>query len=109
MSITGGFPASWRTSVTVERSGGTDARGIPLGSMSHEVADCLVSVDRSSDVDRSDEPETDCYVFAPEGSDFQETDVVTVPASGLWPHGRFTVLAEPAPYPLGVRVPLRRS
>lgn len=108
------FPSSWRTPVTVERSGGRDPKGNPLPTTEHTVPDCLVSNQTSAEeaLSRSDAPETSAWVYAPPGADFTSTDVVVVPESvppRLWPSGRFQVSGEPDFGPLGTRVPLRRS
>lgn len=107
------FPAAWRTTVTVHRGGGRDPKGNPIPGEDHEVADCLVTTQSSTEEpqSRSEAPETTAYIYAPAGADFRSTDAVTVPESvppRRWPSGRFQVSGEPGFGPLGVRVPLRR-
>lgn len=109
MSINSRFPPEWLVTVTVHRTGGTDPKGIPLPSTEHTVADCLVSTQESEDVQRSDAPDTTCWLYAPEGSNFEATDVVEVPDGPLWPSGRFSLTGDPSPFPLGVRVPLKED
>ena len=113
MSITAQFPAHWRVTVKVHRSGGRDPKGNPLPGTTHEVPDCLVTTQSSQDEpeSRSEAPDTSAYVYGPAGGDFRSTDDVEVPESvppRLWPSGMFHVSGEPDFGPLGVRVPLRR-
>jgi len=107
MSITSAFPSSWRVTVTVERSGGTDPKGIPLPSTEHEVKDCLVSQQGSEEQVRNDDPDTECWIYAPAAADFQSTDRVKVPEGPLHPSGTFELTGKPSRFPLGVSVPLK--
>lgn len=107
MSVTAQFPVSWRVTVTVERGGGADPKGIPLPVTEYTVADCLVSTIASEEQSRSDDPTTTCWLYAPEGSVFEPTDRVVVPPGAFWPSGRFQLTGKPSPFPLGVSVPLR--
>ena len=111
MTVTSRFPAEWRVTVTVRRSGGRDPRGNPLPETTHEVEDCLVSTQSSVEEpqSRSEAPDTSAYVYAPAGSDFISTDRIEVPPGPFWPSGSFQVSGEPDKGPLGVRVPMRRS
>lgn len=108
-SVSSAFPASWRFTAVVERSGGRDDKGIPLPGTSHEVADCLISTTASEDQVRSDHPDTTAWLYGPVGADFKANDIVIVPESPLWLHGRFIVTGRPSPTPLGVSVPLKEA
>lgn len=109
MSVTAHFPSHWRFRAKVERSGGTDPRGVPLPSTTHTVPDCMISTSASEDVARSDSPDTTAWIYGPSGANFRANDVVHVPESPLWLHGRFVVTGRPSPTPLGVSVPLREA
>lgn len=106
-SVTRGFPSSWRVTVNVQRSGGTDPKGIPLPTTEHEVADCLVSRDASEEQARMSDPETTCWLYAPVGSDFATGDIVEIPPGPYWPSGTHQATGRPSPYPLGMSVPLK--
>lgn len=106
VNLTGRFP--WCVAVSVERSGGRDPKGNPLPGSTHTVSDCLVTTQSTDEASRADLPDTSAWLYGPAGADFVPGDVVVVPATGLFPHGRFVVNGDVDVGPLGVRVQLRR-
>lgn len=107
--IVAGFPASWRTDVTVHR-GGTDAKGNPLPTVDHSLTGCLIGWRSTSDpVDRADLTTDTAVLYADDPlADLLAGDTLTVPA-GPWPHGEFRVDGTPKPWPLGLEAALRRN
>lgn len=104
------FPKSWRTSVMVRRSGGRDRRGNPQPEQAVEVHDCLIAADTSSEGDGFDDSvqsRATLYRDPDPGFKFQPTDRIVVP-EGQRMAGAWQVSGEPAEWPLGVAVPLKR-
>jgi hypothetical protein len=103
------FPASWRVTVTVLRSGGRDAKGNPLPAYEIQVPDCLIGPRATSDpVDRSDVVSGVAVLYRGVGFTFLSTDRVRVPA-GSRMAGEWSVDGSPGEWPFGVEVGLVRA
>lgn len=101
MGIVSRFPKSWRTDVTVLRSGGRDVKGNPLPEEELPVADCIVGPRATSDpLDRAEIVSSTAVLYRDPGFTFLPSDRVRVPAGqrmagtwsvdgrpGEWPHG----------------------
>lgn len=108
-SITAMFQG-WKTDVTVRRSGGRDAKGDPIPGSEHTVPDVLVVASESSEPiqDRAEDPSTSAVAYGPVGADVRSTDRIVVPGTHLMA-GTFEVIGDPAFYPLGTVIALRRA
>jgi len=103
------FPKSWRTSVTVVRSGGRDPKGNPLPAYDIAVPDCLVAPRSTADpVDRSDVVDGKAVLYHGGGFTFLSTDRVRVP-DGSAMAGEWSVDGRPGEWPYGVEVGLVRA
>lgn len=109
MSVTAMFDG-WKTDVLVKRSGGRDAKGDPIPGTEHTVTDVLVVASESSEPiqDRAEDPSTSAVAYGPVGADVRFTDRIVVPAGHLMA-GTYEVVGDPAFYPLGTVVGLRRA
>lgn len=103
------FPADWKCTVLVHRSG-RDAKGNPLPETTHEVTECLVGGRATTDpVDRADIPSDTVILYADDpAADIREGDLITVPA-GPRPSGKFRVDGSPVPWPLGLEVQMKKG
>ena len=113
MSLLDGFPAAWRTDVTVTGpvhrtpDGYLAAPGTPVA-----VRGCLVAPGASTapgltEPATSEAPETSATLYAPPGAPIHHRDTVTIPPSHTLA-GAWAVEAPPAPWPLGLVVALIR-
>ena len=100
----------WKTDVLVKRSGGRNAKGDPTPGSEHILADILIAPSESSEPisDRAEDPSTSAVAYAAVGADVKSTDRVVVPAGHLMA-GTYEVIGDPAFYPLGTVVALRRA
>lgn len=106
-SVTAMFPASWRCTVVVSRTG-RNSDGDPVPPSKHDVPDCLVARRSTSDpIDRSELTDTSAVLYAPIGADVISTDQITVPA-GHPMAGTYAVDGDPGGWALGVEVPIRK-
>ena len=113
MSLLDGFPAAWRTDVTVTGpvhrtpDGYLAAPGTPVA-----VRGCLVAPGASTapgltEPAASEAPETSATLYAPPGAQIHHRDTVTIPP-GHPLTGAWAVEAPPVPWPLGLVVALTR-
>ncbi|HEY1176483.1 MAG TPA: hypothetical protein VGF17_10020 [Phytomonospora sp.] len=104
------FFDGWKVDVTVKRSGGRDAKGDPIPGSTHTSPDWLISPSESTEpiADRAEDPSTSAVGYGPARADVKSTDRVVVPA-GHWMAGTYEVVGDPAFYPLGTVVGLRRA
>ena len=109
MSVTGMFDG-WKVEVTVKRSGGRDPKGDPIPGSTHTVPDFLIVASESSEPisDRSEDPSTSAVGYGPVAADVRSTDRIVVPAGHLMA-GTYEVVGDPAFYPLGTVVGLRKA
>ncbi len=103
------FPKSWRTSVTVIRSGGRDAKGNLLPSTEIQVAECMIGARSTADpVDRSDVVDNTAVLYRGVGFTFLSTDRIRVP-DGARMAGTWSIDGRPAEWPFGVEIGLVRA
>jgi len=109
MSFTSAFYA-WKTDVTVKRSGGRSPKGDPTPGSEHTLHNWLIVPQSSAEpiMDRAEDPETSAVGYGEVGADVKSTDRVVVPAGHLMA-GTYEVIGDPAFYPLGTVVALRRA
>jgi len=108
-SITAMFDG-WKTDVLVKRSGGRDAKGDPTPGSEHTLPNWLIVPSESSEpiADRAEDASTSAVGYGEVGADVKSTDRVIVPAGHLMA-GTYEVNGDPAFYPLGTVVGLRRA
>ncbi len=107
--IVSAFPSSWRTDVTVTRTG-RDAKGNPLPPADHTVPGCLPGWGTTQNpTDRADFSTSAATLYVDDPmADFQDEDAVTIP-SGPWPSGVWRVDGDPMRWQLGLAVSLKRN
>lgn len=108
MSLLRGFPAEWRTAVTIV-AGGRNADGDPADpGDGTTILDCLIGARATSDpTDRSDVVEDRVTLYGPPRMPIASTSRVTVPAEHFMA-GVYEVDGHPNFWPLGTEVALRR-
>lgn len=109
MNIILRFPKSWRTDVTVVRSGGRDSFGKPKPVQEFLRRDVLIAPRATSDpIDRSDVTESSVVLYDGDTSFiYYSTDRVRVPA-GARMAGEWAVDGRPAEWPQGTELGLVR-
>lgn len=108
MNVTSQFPAGWKCTVTVHRSGGRNSDGDPVPPTDHDVSDCLVGRRSTKDpIDRAELTDTAAILYGPGRMDVRSTDTITVPAPH-WMAGEYAVDGDPGFWPLGTEVPLTK-
>lgn len=102
------FPASWRFTAIVVRSGGRDPKGNPLPETEHPLPDCMMDPGTTTEpIDRSDVPTTTAWLHCLPGADVVSTDRIVVPEGMFWSAGTYAVDGDPKRTPLGTSIPLR--
>ena len=111
LGIVSAFPTSWRTSVTVLRGGGRDAKGNPQPPTEIPVDGCLFADKTTAEqMGFSDVVDADAAIYRdPDaGFRFESTDRVRIP-DGARGAGVWSVDGRVQEWPLGVVVPLRKA
>ena len=110
LGIVGAFPLSWRTSVTVLRGGGRDAKGNPQPATEIPVEGCLIGPRATTEpTEFSDIVDSTAVLYrsADDGFSFLPTDRIVVP-EGSRMSGEWSVDGVPSEWPMGVEVGLKR-
>lgn len=113
MSIIDAFPRSWVVDVQVTGPAHRDADGFLAATGAPiTIEGCLLALDASDSTGMTgratvEAPSDTATLYAPPGARIRQRDTVTVPTTHALA-GRWTVEAIPAPYPLGLAVPLVR-
>ncbi|MGP5381636.1 hypothetical protein ACTXL8_05550 [Glutamicibacter arilaitensis] len=108
MGIVSRFPKSWKITVEVHRSGGSDDNGDPKPVQVISLKECLIGPRSSTEKDSaSDAATSELSLFRdPDPSfRFKSTDRIVVPA-GAFNAGSYLVSGRPREFPIGVEVPL---
>lgn len=95
------------TDAVLERTGGSTPKGHPLPSTDVALPEAVIRHVASTDVDRSENPETTAEMFLPVGAPtVTSTDRVRLPTGPM--AGRYQVVGRPEPTPTRTIVNLRR-
>lgn len=106
MGIVSRFPKSWRTDVTVLRSGGRDVKGNPLPEDELPVTDCIIGPRATSDpLDHAEIVSSTAVLYRDPGFTFLPSDRVLIP-TGARMAGTWSVDGRPGEWPHGSEVAL---
>lgn len=107
--IVASFPKSWRTDVTVLRSGGRDPKGNPLPAVEIAVKDCLIGPRSTGEpVPGSNLSSSDMSIYRDPDPLFKflPADRIRVPEGAL-NSGEWSIDGRSKEFPLGTETPVK--